>query len=303
MPIGFFLMTEKGLRVLQAAVDTFGPGQIAYVVGAADENLTRDYRDEIAAVCRQHGIAYFDRKNLDREDAFRATAEYHFAVSWRWMIHDASRLIVLHDSLLPKYRGFAPLPTALINGEPFVGVTALLVNQEPNQENAEYDRGDILGQRKLPVSYPVKIQVVISSLSTEYAALVVDLCRRICAGVTLAGVPQKEAEATYSLWRDEEDYRVPWSADADRIKRFVDSVGSPYKGASALIGERKVRILDATVEPDIHIENRQPGKVVFVRQGHPVVVCGRGLLRITDLRDDATGQALLPLSKLRTRFV
>ncbi len=291
--IGFFLMTEKGLRVLQSVVDAFGPGQIAYVVGASDKDVAKDYRDEIATACRQHGIAYFDRE--DRKNPFRATAEYHFAVSWRWLIHDATRLIVLHDSLLPKYRGFAPLPTALINGEPSVGVTALFGSED-------YDRGDILGQRKLPVSYPVKIQTVISSLSAEYAALVVDLCQRIRDGVTLVGAPQNEAEATYSLWRDEEDYRIRWSADADRIKRFIDSLGAPYKGASAQIEERTVRILDATAEPDIHVEDRQPGKVVFLRQGYPTVVCGRGLLRITEMQDDATGRTLLPLQRLRTRF-
>jgi methionyl-tRNA formyltransferase len=291
--IGFFLMTEKGLHVLQSVVDAFGPGQIAYVVGAADKSVVKDWRDEIAALCRQNGIVYFDRK--DSTDTFRATAEYHFAVSWRWMIHDAARLIVLHDSLLPKYRGFAPLPTALINGEPFVGVTALFAGQE-------YDSGDILGQRKLPVSYPVKIQAVVSLLSAEYAALVVELCQRISTGQALAGAPQNEEDATYSLWRDEEDYRIHWSADADRIKRFIDSVGVPYKDASARIDDRPVRILDAAVEPDIHVEDRQPGKVVFLRQGYPTVVCGRGLLRLTDVRDDATGQTLLPLQKLRTRF-
>jgi len=291
--IGFFLMTEKGLRVLQSVVDAFGPGQIAFVVGAADKNVANDYRDEIAAVCRQHEIAYFDR--ADSRTPLRATAEYHFAVSWRWLIHDATRLIVLHDSLLPKYRGFAPLPTALINGEPFVGVTALFGSQD-------YDRGDILGQRQLPISYPVKIQTVISSLAAEYAALVVDLCQLIRDGVTLVGAPQNDTKATYSLWRDEADYRIRWSADADWIKRFIDSLGSPYKGASARIEERTVRILDATVEPDIHVEDRQPGKVVFLRQGYPTVICGRGLLRITDMRDDSTGQTLLPLQKLRTRF-
>lgn len=288
---GFFLMTEKGLRVLQSMIDTMGSGRIAYVVGAADKNLTRDYKDEIETLSRQNGIAYFDR-----QDPFRPDAEYHFAVSWRWMIHGAANLIVLHDSLLPKYRGFAPLPTALANGEPFIGVTALFASDE-------YDRGDILDQRNLAVSYPLKIQTAISRLSAEYATLVVDVCRRICAGVRLVGTPQNEAEATYSLWRDEDDYRIEWSLDADRIKRFIDSVGDPYKGASSFIRERKVRVLDATVEADIQIEARHPGKVVFVRQGSPVVVCGRGLLRITDLRDDATGQTLLPLQEFRVRFL
>jgi methionyl-tRNA formyltransferase len=287
---GFYLMTEKGLKVLESVIQSFGADQIEYVVGAAEDGMANDYRDVIAALCRQHGIRYFDHK-----DAFQPTADYHFAVSWRWIIHNAAGLIVLHDSLLPKYRGFAPLPTALINGDPYVGVTALWASDE-------YDRGDILGQRKLAITYPVKIQAVISALSAEYAALVIDICRRIHAGAKLTGTPQNEAEATYSLWRDEEDYRIDWSSDAERIQRFIDSVGSPYKGASAFMGEHRVRILDAVVEPDIQVEVRQPGKVVFMREGCPFVVCGRGLLRITEMRDDTGELSMLPLKKVRTRF-
>ena len=113
------------------------------------------------------------------------------------MIHGAAGLIVLHDSLLPKYRGFAPLPTALINAEPYVGVTALFAKEKSD----EYDRGDILGQRKLAVTYPARIQTVISAISGAYADLVIDIWRRIHAGVKLTGTPQNEAEATYSLWR------------------------------------------------------------------------------------------------------
>jgi len=92
--------------------------------------------------------------------------------------------------------------------------------------------------------------------------------------------PQNETEVTYWLWRDEEDYRIDWSSDAAQIQRFIDSVGNPYKGASAFMGEHTVRILDAVVEPDIQIEVRQSGKIVFMREGSPIVVCGRGLLRV-----------------------
>ena len=50
------------------------------------------------------------------------------------------------------------------------------------------------------------------------------------------------------------------------------------------------------------IENREPGKVIFIENSNPVVVCGHGLLRITELLDDETGYPLLPLSSFRTRF-
>jgi len=59
----------------------------------------------------------------------------------------------------------------------------------------------VLGQRKLAVTYPARIQTVISAISGAYADLVIDIWRRIHAGVKLTGTPQNEAEATYSLWR------------------------------------------------------------------------------------------------------
>ena len=78
--------------------------------------------------------------------------------------------------------------------------------------------------------------------------------------------------------------------------------GMAVRGASTLMAERVVRILDAAVEPDVYVEDRHPGKVIFLREGTPIVVCGRGLLRIIDMRDGASGQSLLPLEKFRTRF-
>jgi methionyl-tRNA formyltransferase len=68
------------------------------------------------------------------------------------------------------------------------------------------------------------------------------------------------------------------------------------------MGEHPVRVLDAVVERDIQVEIRQPGKVVFIGDGCPVVVCERGVLRITDMRDNSGERSLLPLKKLRTRF-
>jgi methionyl-tRNA formyltransferase len=65
---------------------------------------------------------------------------------------------------------------------------------------------------------------------------------------------------------------------------------------------RLVRIFEAEELPDVVVEDRAPGKVIFVQDGRPVVVCGSGLLRILDLRDDATGESLLPLRKFRSRF-
>jgi len=101
-------------------------------------------------------------------------------------------LITFHDSLLPRYRGFAPLPTALINGDAEVGVTALLASRK-------YDRGDIIAQRRLVLSYPVKVRQVIDSIAPLYAELVTEIARIICSGAPLPTSPQNESQASYPL--------------------------------------------------------------------------------------------------------
>src|SRR5580700_3254643 len=113
--LGFFLMTAKGLAVLEAVIRAFGAARIAYVVSARDQNLVDDSFDQIAKLCHHNGIPF-----LEKNKPASLLSTYTFAISWRWLINDVSNLIVLHDSLLPKYRGFAPLPTALIKGEDII---------------------------------------------------------------------------------------------------------------------------------------------------------------------------------------
>jgi methionyl-tRNA formyltransferase len=287
---GFYLMTEKGLRVLGAFLRNYPAQRVAFVVGAKDHAVRNDYFAEIAARCAQLQIPFFEKAK-----PASVTCDYSFAVAWRWMIRNDPRLIVLHDSLLPRYRGFTPLPTALIKGESLVGVTAVLAEEE-------FDRGDIVGQRVAPISYPIKIQAAIDLLIGHYEELVVELCGRITDGLALPRQHQSESQATYSLWRDDEDYRINWRLDATYIKRFIDSLGTPYKGAFSMLDQRLVRVLDSEVVPDVNVEDRHPGKVLFIREGLPVVVCGQGLLKLTDVRDDTSGDSTLPLQKFRTRF-
>jgi methionyl-tRNA formyltransferase len=130
----------------------------------------------------------------------------------------------------------------------------------------------------------------------------VEVTRTILAGRSLNSQPQDETAATYSLWRDEDDYRIDWSRDAASIRRFIDALGYPYKGASSELDGVLVRILDAVPEPEVQIEQRVPGKVIFVRDQQPVVVCGSGLLRLLDVRDETGAESLLPLRKFRSRF-
>lgn len=290
-PITFFVMGQKGHAALAHYLQCFGAASVARVVGARDASVQQDHYDQIQALCLAHGVTFADRRTPLQIDT-----AYCIAIAWRWLIDAGSaRLIVLHDSLLPRYRGFAPLVNGLINGEPELGVTALFAS-------AEYDRGDVIAQERMAVAYPITIAEAIDRVSACYCALVATIGRTLATGGPIQALPQDERQASYSLWRDEDDYAIDWHDAAPRIRRFIDAVGFPYQGASTSDGSRLLRVLAAAEQDDVAIENRSPGKVIFQQAGQPVVVCGRGLLRLTRVIDAATGEDVLPLQRFRVRF-
>jgi methionyl-tRNA formyltransferase len=289
--VALYLMTSKGFSVLEHFVEDFGAAAIEAVICHRDKNVTEQSHSEIVARCEAAGIKHFDRT-----DTPSLKSAYAFAIGWRWLIADSdTKLIVLHDSLLPRYRGFAPLVSCLVNREDKLGVTALFAADE-------YDRGEVIAQAEIPVSYPLKIADAIEKISPLYYRMVKEIAQRIFGGQALASWPQDETRATYSLWRNEDDYVIDWKGSAEQIQRFVDAVGSPYLGASSFVEGVKVRITEVAVAPEAKIENRTPGKVIFVRDGKPVIVCGAGLLRIEKMADAATGTDLLPFKRFRVRF-
>lgn len=288
--ITMFAMMERGFDTLRAIHAAF-PSAVATVVSARDSHVTYDFFDDIASFCREHGIEFRERKEHGA-----TTTRYAIAVSWRWLIAvDPAELIVLHDSLLPRYRGFAPLVTALINGEPTIGVTALWASQQ-------YDAGDIIAQASTPIAYPLRIQEAIRLTSVLYQQLALPIVQAIADGSPLPRLQQRDTDATYSLWRDDDDYHIDWTRSAEDIRRFVDAVGAPYLGAATMCQGSHARVLEAEVRSDLRIENRTPGKVIAIDDGKPVVVCGTGLLKILDLVEDTSRLSLLPLATFRVRF-
>ena len=291
--VTLYAMSAKGVATF-AALQAAHPGLVRQVVSARDAGVADDSYERLARACADAGVPFHDRGTAGPLPA----TGHALAVGWRWIIPAAGAtiLVVLHDSLLPRHRGFNPLVTALIGGDEATGVTALLAA-------AEYDRGDVLGQVTVPLPRPIRIADAIGLVVAAYAELAERIGGLIAAGVQLAGVPQDESAATYSLWRDDEDYEVDWSLPAPRIRDFVDAVGPPYAGARTSVDDAVVRLLAVTVEPDVRIANRTAGKVIFLRDGRPTVVCGSGLLRVDAMEvDGSPGTSALPLPRFRSRF-
>lgn len=290
--ITLFLMTEKGFEFLKRTYDRYHSLYEVVVIGN-DSKLQNDFEVELIKFCHDHRLNY-----IKRAEFISVETEYVIAISWRWLIdYDQNKLIIFHDSLLPKYRGFAPLVNSLINGEREIGVSAIFGAKN-------FDSGPIISQSTTKIKYPIKIHEAIQLIVDNYVSCAEIILNSLLMGRPLKGVPQVEANASYSVWRDELDYKIDWMKSAEEIKRLIDAVGYPYSGAYTILDGERVRVLDAVVEQDIKIENRCIGKVMFIESGYPVVICGQGMLKITaaTIENGKEPQSLLPLTKYRLRF-
>ena len=290
-------MGAKGLAVLSKLPRVFYANVDKVVIGR-DLTVIDDCSVEIEKFCNQESIDYEFRAPLveiDRE-------AFVFAVSWRWMIvHDAERLIVFHDSLLPKYRGFCPLINSLVAGEEYIGVTCLFGADS-------YDTGAIIAQKRIQIQYPITIYEAIKKIEPLYVDLVAKVLELLIAGAYIPGTPQDESLASYSLWRDDSDFVVDWNQCSRQIERIVDALGYPYKGACTFLNDDVV-VLDQVehLTEDKNIYPRHVGKVLNLsKEGEPTVVCGRGLLKIKKahvISANGDQTPLIPMNRLKSRFL
>lgn len=289
-----FVSGQKGYQVLNAAISSGFAKHVKQVVLGRDSAIQYDFSEEIVNLCENSKIPCSERHEYE-EHSFSHEDHMAFVAGWRWLIKEPFRqIVVFHDSLLPKYRGFNPLVTALLKKDSEIGVTAIIANKD-------FDCGDIVGSRSIRIDYPIKIADAIQLVSEQYFELSQAVFAAVIESGFLTGTPQDESQASFSVWRDEEDYRIDWSWSADSIVHYINCLSFPYKGASAICDGKLIRILKAETVPDVQIANRDVGKVMFIRDGKPVVICGSGLLLIIVATDDE-GENALPLKKFRSRL-
>lgn len=283
--IGFYCANEKGFKTIQSFIEHHGAKYIKYVSSYRNRDVQDDYFSDIKKISEKYGIYFFERENTQNN----LIEDYKIAIGWQWIILDYKNLIVLHDSLLPKYRGFSPIVNMLINGEKEIGVTALFASKH-------YDEGDILMQEKVEVTYPIKIQEAIDLSVMLYIKIINELFLKLKVK-EVVNVKQDNRLSSYSLWLDEDDYFIDWSWSSKKIKRFVDAVGFPYKNSRTRIKNKIILIKDVSLfKEEIIIENRYRhlGKVIFFRENKPIVVCGKGLIMLHDTSEN--------IIKLKSRF-
>lgn len=168
-------------------------------------------------------------------------------VGWYYMIPASLRALApmgcvgIHGSLLPKYRGGAPLVWALIEGETETGMSLFHFTDG-------VDDGDIVGQIRFPIAPRDTIADLLIKGEVAAEALVREYIPQMALG-TAPRVPQHHADATVWPQRRPDDGRIDWSWDAARIDRFIRAQTHPYPGAFTEIDGKRVRIWAGDIEP------------------------------------------------------
>ena len=181
----------------------------------------------------------------------------------------------VHTSLLPKYRGAAPIQWAIADGEPETGVTIMKMD-------AGLDTGPMLATRRTPILPSDDSQVLHDRLAQLGAELLVETIPAYVSG-KIVPQPQPAEGASYAAKIKKEDGRIDWNMPAQKIWNRLRAF-TPWPGAYAFLDvQPKPQLLKIwKVEP---VEKSgQPGSVSSADKSGIVVGCGKGSLRILELQ-------------------
>jgi methionyl-tRNA formyltransferase len=181
----------------------------------------------------------------------------------------------VHASLLPKYRGAAPINWAIINGEADTGVTIMLMDEG-------MDTGAMLATAVEPILPEDTADTLTAKLSRVGAELIVKALAEFEAGL-LKPVSQDNYQATYAPILKKEMGRIDWAKPAVEIERTVRGL-DPWPGAYTSLSGKMLHIWRAAVAP---VDNLSPaGMVVSAGKDGIVVATGEGALVIEELQPE-----------------
>lgn len=180
----------------------------------------------------------------------------------------------VHGSLLPKYRGSAPIQRAVINGERVTGVTTMYLA-------AEMDAGDIIYKDETEIGETETSGELFDRLAPMGAALLVRTLRDIEAG-SAPRTPQEHDKATYAPPLSKDESPVDWSMEPDAVLSHIYGM-QPWPCATASLGGTEFKLFSAVRTGSA--SQQTPGTVVRADKNGIEVACGGGeTVRITELQ-------------------
>jgi methionyl-tRNA formyltransferase len=170
----------------------------------------------------------------------------------------------VHSSLLPRYRGAAPIHWAIVNGDAETGVTTMLIDEG-------LDTGPVLLARRTPIGPDETTPQLEARLAEMGGALLVETIAGLERG-TVVATPQDHAAATHARRLEKADARIDWTLPAEAIARRVRGL-QPWPGTETVHRGRALKVLRARAEA---AAGAAPGRVTAVGRDGFAVGCGVG---------------------------
>ncbi|MBA4551629.1 methionyl-tRNA formyltransferase [Thermoactinomyces vulgaris] len=231
----------------------------------------------------KHDLPVFQPQKLRSEEAIRqvlelqpdliVTAAYGQILPEPVLNAPKYGCINVHASLLPKYRGGAPIHHAIINGEKETGVTIMYMVKA-------LDAGDMLLQRAIPITSGDNVGTMHDKLANLGAELLKEVLPSILDG-TVQAVPQDDEQATFAPNITREDEKIDWERTAQELDCQIRGL-CPWPVAYTLWKGKPFKIWKASV---VNEETQgEPGTVIRLDADGIVVATGKGLLRLTEVQ-------------------
>lgn len=282
MKIIFMGTPDFAVRILDEINKHF---EVILVVTQPDtynyKKKTYEY-SKVKSYAIEHNLKVFQPENIKNEvDYFLGldvdlivTAAYGQFIPKKILDHPKYRAINVHGSILPKYRGGAPIQRAIMNGEVETGITIMYMDKR-------MDAGDILRIEKIPILEEDTQDSMFEKLSILGSRMIVDVINELRLG-KIKPIPQNESEATYAYNLTKEDEFIDFNKDARVIFNQIRGLNS-NPGAYFILDGMNVKVYGSNVLDKKTSE--EPGKIVGISKNYFEVSCANGsVIAITELQ-------------------
>lgn len=279
-----FAYHNVGVRCLKALLA--GGVDVGLVVTHTDNPAETIWYDSVNKTAREYGLPCIAPDDPNTEAALQQVravdADYLFSFYYRQMLKSPLLACAprgafnLHGSLLPKYRGRAPVNWAIIHGETETGATLHLMNEKP-------DNGALVDQLAVPILPDDSAQEVFGKVTVAAEIVLVRSLPALLNG-TAKLTPQDLSQGAYFGGRTADDGRIDWRQSARNIHNLVRAVTKPFPGAFSEHGMGRLTIWKTRVMGDIGTTG-VPG--LYLENELMFAICGDGKgLQILDAELD-----------------
>ena len=291
------LEPDRPLRILFMGTPAFALPTLARLIDGEDELIgvvtridkpkgrgKRLTEPPVKALAREHGIPVLQPTKLkvaEFQDRLRSmNLDFIVVVAYGKILPKEVLLIPkrgcvnVHASLLPRYRGAAPINWAIARGETVTGITTMRMDEG-------MDTGDILLTRDVAIGDETTAGELHDTLTEVGAELLMDTIRGLKAG-RITPRPQDHDRATYAPMLKKEHGEIDWARPAREIRNHIRGM-TPWPGTYTFHGDALLKVWQASVVPK---DDRQgdPGEVIALGEDGIHVATGEGRLRITEVQ-------------------